>query len=105
MPKAGRPSAPAVRLPAEASAADHGQQHAFSASFPLKLPFSHAQKYQLLLKELIRHVGPDADQSLPVQAALASMLDLLAQINADMEQLHILGYPVSPSMHLITFNL
>ena len=37
MPKEGRPSAPAVRLPAEASAADHGQHHASSASFPLKI--------------------------------------------------------------------
>ncbi|KAL7080716.1 hypothetical protein ACQ4LE_000499 [Meloidogyne hapla] len=67
--------------------------HLLPLSAYLLKPIQRITKYQLLLKELIRYC-PDAGQSLQhVQTALTSMLDLLAQINADMEQLHILGYP------------
>ncbi|KAF7635615.1 hypothetical protein Mgra_00005004 [Meloidogyne graminicola] len=67
--------------------------HLLPLSSYLLKPIQRITKYQLLLKELIKHC-PDAGNSLQhVQLALTSMLDLLAQINADMEQLHILGYP------------
>lgn len=58
------------------------------------------KKKALLLKELVRHYPAPAQQdmracspSVMLQSALTCMLDLLAQINTDMEQLHILGYP------------
>nr|CAD2163062.1 unnamed protein product [Meloidogyne enterolobii] len=67
--------------------------HLLPLSAYLLKPIQRITKYQLLLKELVRHC-PTAGQSLQhVQTALTSMLELLAQINADMEQLHILGYP------------
>lgn len=45
-----------------------------------------------MLKELSRCCEEkDHDD---VQSALSAMLDLLAQLNSDMQQLHILGFPV-----------
>lgn len=61
-------------------------------------PIQRITKYQLLLKELLRFSTEDPqaeEMRLDVQAALSAMLDLLSQINADMQQLHILGYSVS----------
>uniref|UniRef100_A0A914HWP5 DH domain-containing protein n=1 Tax=Globodera rostochiensis TaxID=31243 RepID=A0A914HWP5_GLORO len=66
--------------------------HLLPLSAYLLKPIQRITKYQLLLKELIRRCS-DADQSQSVQSALAAMLDILAQIDADMEHLHILGYP------------
>lgn len=62
------------------------------SSYLLK-PIQRITKYQLLLKELLRHCNEDMRQE--VQAALAAMLDLLTQLNSDMHQLHILGFIVS----------
>uniref|UniRef100_A0A915LSE3 DH domain-containing protein n=1 Tax=Meloidogyne javanica TaxID=6303 RepID=A0A915LSE3_MELJA len=60
-------------------------------SISLKISNSITKKYQLLLKELIKHCP--TEQSLQhVQTALTSMLELLAQINASMEQLKLLDY-------------
>ncbi|KAL3119010.1 hypothetical protein niasHT_003793 [Heterodera trifolii] len=66
--------------------------HLLPLSAYLLKPIQRITKYQLLLKELIRHCS-DADQSQSVQSALVAMMDVLAQIDADMEHLHILGYP------------
>uniref|UniRef100_A0A915DRD1 DH domain-containing protein n=1 Tax=Ditylenchus dipsaci TaxID=166011 RepID=A0A915DRD1_9BILA len=64
--------------------------HLLPLSAYLLKPIQRITKYQLLLKELLRFC-PDNNR-LDVQSALASMLDLLAQLNADMQQLHILGF-------------
>ncbi|CAD5231209.1 unnamed protein product [Bursaphelenchus okinawaensis] len=68
--------------------------HQLPLSAYLLKPIQRITKYQLLLKELLRHCQDEGNEEIKhdVQAALASMLDLLAQINADMQQLHILGY-------------
>lgn len=62
------------------------------SSFLLK-PIQRITKYQLLLKELLRYSSEDIRHD--VQAALASMLDLLSQLNADLHQLHISAFVVS----------
>ncbi|KAH7697319.1 RhoGEF domain-containing protein, partial [Aphelenchoides avenae] len=64
--------------------------HLLPLSAYLLKPVQRITKYQLLLKEMLRY-GPEEIRH-DVQAALAAMLDLLAQINADMQQLHILGF-------------
>ncbi|KAI1722932.1 rhoGEF domain-containing protein [Ditylenchus destructor] len=64
--------------------------HLLPLSAYLLKPIQRITKYQLLLKELLRSC-PDNNRN-DVQTALASMLDLLAQLNADMQQLHILGF-------------
>lgn len=72
--------------------------HQLPLSAYLLKPIQRITKYQLLLKELLRFCTEDSaaeEIRHDVQAALAAMLDLLAQINADMQQLHILGYSVS----------
>lgn len=67
--------------------------HLLPLSAYLLKPVQRITKYQLLLKEMLRYCGEEIRHD--VQAALAAMLDLLAQINADMQQLHILGFAVS----------
>ncbi|KAI6240735.1 DH domain-containing protein [Aphelenchoides fujianensis] len=70
-------------------------QHQLPLSAYLLTPVQRITKYQLLLKELLRFSKEDADADEirhDVQAALAAMLDVLAQINSEMQQLHILGY-------------
>lgn len=69
--------------------------HLLPLSAYLLKPVQRITKYQLLLKEMLRY-GPEEIRH-DVQAALAAMLDLLAQINADMQQLHILGFAVTVS--------
>uniref|UniRef100_A0A1I8ENY1 RhoGEF domain-containing protein n=1 Tax=Wuchereria bancrofti TaxID=6293 RepID=A0A1I8ENY1_WUCBA len=64
--------------------------HPLPLSAYLLKPVQRITKYQLLLKEVHRHC---ADQAKPhVDEALASMLDLLAQLNTAMHQLHIAGF-------------
>ncbi|MCP9256959.1 RhoGEF domain-containing protein [Dirofilaria immitis] len=64
--------------------------HPLPLSAYLLKPVQRITKYQLLLKEVHRHCGdhvkPHVDQ------ALSSMLDLLAQLNTAMHQLHIAGF-------------
>lgn len=68
--------------------------HLLPLSAYLLKPIQRITKYQLLLRELLRSCSNQDNDRAIAQAALASMLDLLAQINADMQQLHILGYSV-----------
>ncbi|CAG9530098.1 unnamed protein product [Cercopithifilaria johnstoni] len=64
--------------------------HPLPLSAYLLKPIQRITKYQLLLKEVHRHC---ADQVKPhVDEALSSMLDLLAQLNTAMHQLHIAGF-------------
>uniref|UniRef100_A0A0R3S0W9 DH domain-containing protein n=1 Tax=Elaeophora elaphi TaxID=1147741 RepID=A0A0R3S0W9_9BILA len=64
--------------------------HPLPLSAYLLKPVQRITKYQLLLKEIHRHC---ADQAKPhVDEALSSMLDLLAQLNTAMHQLHIAGF-------------
>ncbi|VIO88460.1 RhoGEF domain containing protein [Brugia malayi] len=64
--------------------------HPLPLSAYLLKPVQRITKYQLLLKEVHRHCS---DQAKPhVDEALASMLDLLAQLNTAMHQLHIAGF-------------
>uniref|UniRef100_A0A182EV11 DH domain-containing protein n=1 Tax=Onchocerca ochengi TaxID=42157 RepID=A0A182EV11_ONCOC len=64
--------------------------HPLPLSAYLLKPVQRITKYQLLLKEVHRHCG---DQAKPhVDEALSSMLDLLAQLNTAMHQLHIAGF-------------
>ncbi|EYC45731.1 hypothetical protein Y032_0418g1116 [Ancylostoma ceylanicum] len=53
-------------------------------------PVQRITKYQLLLRELERHCRPEVRPE--VAAALSTMLELLAQINAAIHQLHISGF-------------
>jgi hypothetical protein len=72
--------------------------HQLPLSAYLLKPIQRITKYQLLLRELLKFCTEDPqaeEMRLDVQAALSAMLDLLSQINADMQQLHILGYSVS----------
>lgn len=55
-------------------------------------PIQRITKYQLLLKELSRFC--DEKDRNDVESALTAMLELLTQLNSDMQQLHILGFPV-----------
>uniref|UniRef100_A0A183D8X5 DH domain-containing protein n=1 Tax=Gongylonema pulchrum TaxID=637853 RepID=A0A183D8X5_9BILA len=55
-------------------------------------PVQRITKYQLLLKEMHRHCDEQARSH--VEEALQSMLDLLAQLNTAMHQLHISGFLV-----------
>uniref|UniRef100_A0A7E4V5H9 DH domain-containing protein n=1 Tax=Panagrellus redivivus TaxID=6233 RepID=A0A7E4V5H9_PANRE len=64
--------------------------HLLPLSSYLLKPIQRITKYQLLLKELLRCCPEDVQHH--VKAALASMLDLLSQLNADMHQLHISGF-------------
>ncbi|OZC05929.1 hypothetical protein X798_07092 [Onchocerca flexuosa] len=64
--------------------------HPLPLSAYLLKPVQRITKYQLLLKEVHRHCD---DQAKPhVDEALSSMLDLLAQLNTAMHQLHIAGF-------------
>uniref|UniRef100_A0A915PR84 DH domain-containing protein n=1 Tax=Setaria digitata TaxID=48799 RepID=A0A915PR84_9BILA len=64
--------------------------HPLPLSAYLLKPVQRITKYQLLLKEIHRHCG---EQLRPhVDEALSSMLDLLAQLNTAMHQLHIAGF-------------
>ena len=67
--------------------------HLLPLSSYLLKPIQRITKYQLLLKELLRY-SPDEVRK-DVTAALASMLDLLSQLNADLNQLHISAFAVS----------
>ncbi|KAE9555927.1 hypothetical protein FO519_000907 [Halicephalobus sp. NKZ332] len=64
--------------------------HLLPLSSYLLKPIQRITKYQLLLKELLRYCPEDARHD--VQAALAAMLDLLSQLNADLHQLHISAF-------------
>uniref|UniRef100_A0A915AZA4 DH domain-containing protein n=1 Tax=Parascaris univalens TaxID=6257 RepID=A0A915AZA4_PARUN len=64
--------------------------HPLPLSAYLLKPVQRITKYQLLLKELHRHCAEEARHD--VEAALSSMLDLLAQLNSAMHQLHISGF-------------
>ncbi|VDD88040.1 unnamed protein product [Enterobius vermicularis] len=64
--------------------------HPLSLGAYLLKPVQRITKYQLLLKELRRHCAEEV--RLDVEAALSSMLDLLAQLNAAMHRLHISGF-------------
>ncbi|VDN58393.1 unnamed protein product [Dracunculus medinensis] len=64
--------------------------HPLPLSAYLLKPIQRITKYQLLLKELRRHCAEEMRYH--VDVALSSMLDLLAQLNAAMHQLHISGY-------------
>ncbi|VDK85078.1 unnamed protein product [Litomosoides sigmodontis] len=64
--------------------------HPLPLSAYLLKPIQRITKYQLLLKEIHRHC---ADETRPhVDKALSAMLDLLAQLNTAMHQLHIAGF-------------
>lgn len=58
-------------------------------------PVQRITKYQLLLRELERHCSRESRPH--VERALKAMLDLLAQINAAIHQLHISGFNVGLS--------
>ena len=64
--------------------------HPLSLGAYLLKPVQRITKYQLLLKELRRHCTEEVRPN--VEIALSSMLDLLAQLNAAMHQLHISGF-------------
>ncbi|CAD6185185.1 unnamed protein product [Caenorhabditis auriculariae] len=64
--------------------------HPLPLSAYLLKPVQRITKYQLLLKELEKYCQPEVRHE--VTAALSSMLDLLAQINAAVQQLHISGF-------------
>ncbi|PAV83342.1 hypothetical protein WR25_16353 isoform C [Diploscapter pachys] len=53
-------------------------------------PVQRITKYQLLLRELERHCSPEVRSD--VMCALSTMLELLAQINSNINQLHITGF-------------
>ncbi|XP_061541390.1 proto-oncogene DBL isoform X1 [Phycodurus eques] len=59
-------------------------------SYLLK-PVQRLTKYQLLLKELLKH-STDCDGSSELQGALTAMLDLLKSVNDSMHQIAITGY-------------
>ncbi|XP_057706491.1 proto-oncogene DBL isoform X2 [Corythoichthys intestinalis] len=59
-------------------------------SYLLK-PVQRLTKYQLLLKELLKH-STDCDGSSELQGALSAMLDLLKSVNDSMHQIAITGY-------------
>uniref|UniRef100_A0A914YTF7 DH domain-containing protein n=1 Tax=Panagrolaimus superbus TaxID=310955 RepID=A0A914YTF7_9BILA len=71
--------------------------HLLPLSSYLLKPIQRVTKYQLLLKELLRY-SPD-DVRKDVTAALAAMLDLLSQLNADLNQLHISAF--AGDLHLL----
>nr|XP_057911548.1 proto-oncogene DBL isoform X2 [Doryrhamphus excisus] len=59
-------------------------------SYLLK-PVQRLTKYQLLLKELLKH-STDGEASSELQGALTAMLDLLKSVNDSMHQIAITGY-------------
>ena len=61
----------------------HNAGHLLPLNSYLLKPIQRITKYQLLLKELLRY-SPDECRH-DVKAALASMLDLLSQLNADLK--------------------
>uniref|UniRef100_A0A0K0DUC4 DH domain-containing protein n=1 Tax=Strongyloides stercoralis TaxID=6248 RepID=A0A0K0DUC4_STRER len=65
-------------------------KHLLPLSAYLLKPIQRITKYQLLLKELSRHC--DVVFRTEVETAIAAMLDLLSQLNADMQQLRISGF-------------
>ncbi|GMT32832.1 hypothetical protein PFISCL1PPCAC_24129, partial [Pristionchus fissidentatus] len=64
--------------------------HLLPLSAYLLKPVQRITKYQLLLRELERHCRPEARDS--VSEAHRQMLELLAQINAAINNLHISGF-------------
>ncbi|CAI4221574.1 unnamed protein product [Auanema sp. JU1783] len=64
--------------------------HLLPLSAYLLKPVQRITKYQLLLRELERHCRPEIRPE--VSSTLTTMLDLLAQINAAIHQLHISGF-------------
>lgn len=68
-------------------------------------PVQRITKYQLLLKELRRHSAIEHERR-EVERALNAMLELLAQINSAMHQLHISGFAVIdvPLFYLLSID-
>ncbi|XP_076454206.1 guanine nucleotide exchange factor DBS-like isoform X2 [Babylonia areolata] len=55
-------------------------------------PVQRITKYQLLLKEMLRFTGEDAQLEVQLQEAVSTMLSVLQYLNASMHQVHIVGY-------------
>ncbi|XP_042165521.1 proto-oncogene DBL isoform X2 [Oncorhynchus tshawytscha] len=66
-------------------------EHKLGLDSYLLKPVQRLTKYQLLLKELLKH-SADSDYISELQGALESMLDLLKSVNDSMHQIAITGY-------------
>ncbi|XP_028838674.1 proto-oncogene DBL isoform X3 [Denticeps clupeoides] len=66
-------------------------EHKLGLDSYLLKPVQRLTKYQLLLKELLKHSG-DSDCTSELQGALNAMLDLLKFVNDSMHQIAITGY-------------
>ncbi|CAB1315938.1 unnamed protein product [Coregonus sp. 'balchen'] len=68
-------------------------EHKLGLDSYLLKPVQRLTKYQLLLKELLKH-SADSDYISELQGALEAMLDLLKSVNDSMHQIAITGYEV-----------
>ncbi|TDH07495.1 hypothetical protein EPR50_G00106590 [Perca flavescens] len=66
-------------------------EHKLGLDSYLLKPVQRLTKYQLLLKELLKH-SPDCEGTSELQGALTAMLDLLKSVNDSMHQIAITGY-------------
>ncbi|XP_077956736.1 proto-oncogene DBL isoform X3 [Gasterosteus aculeatus] len=66
-------------------------EHKLGLDSYLLKPVQRLTKYQLLLKELLKH-STDCEGSSELQEALTAMLDLLKSVNDSMHQIAITGY-------------
>ncbi|XP_045080408.1 proto-oncogene DBL isoform X3 [Coregonus clupeaformis] len=66
-------------------------EHKLGLDSYLLKPVQRLTKYQLLLKELLKH-SADSDYISELQGALEAMLDLLKSVNDSMHQIAITGY-------------
>ncbi|XP_055799533.1 proto-oncogene DBL isoform X10 [Salvelinus fontinalis] len=66
-------------------------EHKLGLDSYLLKPVQRLTKYQLLLKELLKH-SAESDYISELQGALESMLDLLKSVNDSMHQIAITGY-------------
>ncbi|XP_030648444.1 proto-oncogene DBL [Chanos chanos] len=66
-------------------------QHKLNLDSYLLKPVQRLTKYQLLLKELLKH-STDSQYASQLQGALSAMLDLLKSVNDSMHQIAITGY-------------
>uniref|UniRef100_A0A3B1IRI0 DH domain-containing protein n=1 Tax=Astyanax mexicanus TaxID=7994 RepID=A0A3B1IRI0_ASTMX len=69
-------------------------EHKLDLDSYLLKPIQRLTKYQLLLKELLRH-STGSPYVAELQGALNTMLDLLKSVNDSMHQIAITGYEVS----------